>query len=396
MTLAVPFDANIDRRHTGSFKWSLYPEDVLPAWVADMDFQAPEPVLRALREAVDHGIFGYHFDSPPLRDVLVHRMAERYGWAVEPNHIIFVPNLVSTLNFTCLAYAEPGDEVLMTTPVYPPFLNAPTNGGRITRTVDLAVRMEAGGRMHYEIDFDALEAAITPRSRIFLLCSPHNPVGRSWTRPELERLAEFCLRHKLLIGADEIHCDVLLDGQSHIPIAALGPEVAAQTLTMMAPSKTFNMPGLGLGFVIATNPEVRQRFEKATAFYMSHPGPLSFAGALAAYSPESQPWLDALLVYLRENRDSLTAAVHGLFPRVRCTVPEGTFVAWLDWRDVPLPAASPYQILLEQARVAFNDGAAFGEAGRGFVRVNKGTSRGNLLEIIERMSRAVEAAGVST
>jgi cystathionine beta-lyase len=383
------FDTRINRHHTGSIKWDLFGEDVLPLWVADMDFESPEPLLRALHRRVDHGVFGYQFGAPALAEVLAQRMETRYGWTIQPQDVIFLPNLVSALNFSCLAYAGPGEGVLMQTPVYPPFLSAPLNAGRQVVTSDLLVR-EQGNVLRYEIDFVAFEAAITPQTRAFILCNPHNPVGRVWTRSELQRMADICLRHNLTIISDEIHCDLLLDSVQHIPIASLSPEVAAITITLMAPSKTFNVPTLGLGFAIAQNKDLRDRFEKVTNGFLPHPGAMGFTAATAAYT-ECQAWLDELLPYLKENRDTVMDFVTENFPsQVRLTCPEGTYLMWLDLRGLNLPQA-PSKFLLETAKVGLNDGADFGEAGKGFVRLNLGAPRSQLIEALERMQAAFAA-----
>ncbi len=383
------FDTRINRQNTGSIKWDLFGEDVLPLWVADMDFESPEPLLRALHRRVDHGVFGYQFGAPSLAEVLTQRMESRYGWTIQPQDVIFLPNLVSALNFSCLAFAGADDGVLMQTPVYPPFLSAPINAGRQVVTSELLVRQQ-GNLLRYEIDFDAFEAAITPQTRAFILCNPHNPVGRVWTRSELQRMADICLRHKLTIISDEIHCDLLLDKVQHIPIASLSPEVAAITITLMAPSKTFNVPTLGLGFAVAQNKELRDRFEKVTNGFLPHPGAMGVTAATAAYT-ECQAWLDELLPYLKNNRETLIDFATENFPsEVRLTRPEGTYLAWLDLRGLNLPQA-PSKFLLEKAKVGLNDGADFGEAGKGFVRMNLGTSRSQLIEALERMQAAFAA-----
>jgi cystathionine beta-lyase len=388
MTATFDFDTVLERRGTGSVKWDIYGPDVLPLWVADMDFLSPKPILRALKDRVEHGIFGYAFDDPALRQVLVERMARLYNWTIEAKDILFLPNLVSALAATSRAFAAEGEGVLMNTPVYPPFLASPQTCDRQQIVAPLALTTQ-GQIMRYELDMDALEAALTPTTRIFMLCNPHNPVGRAYTRAELETIAEFCLRHNLLIVSDDIHCDLLLDDVQHIPIASLSPEVAAQTITLMAPSKTFNIPSLGLGFVIAQDAAVRARFEKATAYVVPHPGPMGFVAALAAYT-ECQPWLDALLPYLRGNRDYLVDYVQQHFPQVMVTRPEATYLSWMDFRALNLPD-SPFKFCLERARVAFNDGALFGEAGAGFLRVNLGCPRSTLHEALERVREAVNS-----
>jgi len=383
------FDEIIERRSSGALKWNLYDADVLPLWVADTDFRVPEPITRALHNRIDHGIFGYQFNDPALRQTIVQRTAARYNWTIAPDEICFVPNLVAALNFVCLAYAEPGDEVLVQTPVYPPFIAAPTNGGRVLKTADLALTRE-GHTIRYEIDFDAFEAAITPRTKMFILCSPHNPVGCAWTRPELERLAEICLRHNLVIVSDEIHCDLLLDGQQHIPIASLSPEVAARTVTMMSPSKTFNLPTLAFAFLAISNEELRKKFEKVTAWYLPHPGAIGFTAAQAAYT-ECDEWLNALLPYLAANRDYLVQYVGEHLPNITVTRPEATYLAWLDFRALGLDK-SPHDYLVEKARVGLNDGAAFGKAGEGFVRLNYGTPRATLAQALDRIRTALQPA----
>ncbi len=382
------FDEIIDRRASGSVKWNWYDEDVLPAWVADMDFRCPKPILHALQKTVEHGIYGYHFDSLILRELLVARMANRFGWHIKTTDFQFTPNLVSVLNFVSMAFSDPGDEILMTTPVYPPFISAPDNSGRVAKMVDLAVTHD-GKLMRYEIDFDAFEAAITPRTKVFILCNPHNPVGRMWSRAELERMAEICLRHNILICSDDIHCDLVMDGIKHVPIASLSPEVANRTITIMSPSKTFNTPSLGLAFVIAQNETIYKTFEKATNGFMPHVGTPGYAGAEAAYG-ECQPWVDELLPYLKSNRDYVVDYVREHFPQVSYTCPEATYLGWLDWRAMHLPGESPFKFFLEKARVAYNDGAAFGKAGEGFTRINYATPRERLEQIMERTRAAIE------
>ncbi|MEZ4668057.1 MAG: PatB family C-S lyase [Anaerolineae bacterium] len=382
------FDENIERLGSGAIKWDLYDPDVLPAWVADMDFRSPEPILKALRERVEHGVFGYHFDDPKLRDLLTRRMANKFGWRVKPSDFQFTPNLVSVLNFVSEAFTDPGDNVIMSTPVYMPFLSAPGNSGRVANMVDLAVTRD-GQKMRYEMDFDAFEAAINPRTKVFLLCNPHNPVGRLWSKAELEKLAEICLRHNIIIAADEIHCDLMMEGQQHIPFASLSPEVAERTITLMSPSKTYNMPTLGIAYVVAQNETIYKTFEKSIEGFMPHVGSMGWAAAYAAYA-ECQPWVDELLTYLRANRDFMVDYMQKHLPQVPYTVPEATYLGWMDWRALNLPGESPFKFFLEKARVAFVDGAAFGEAGKGFTRINYATQRERLHEILERVRRVVE------
>jgi cystathionine beta-lyase len=384
MDVSHDFDRIIDRRHSDSVKWRLYDEDVLPLWVADMDFAAPDALVRALEDRVAHPIFGYGQPPDGLVEAIQERLVQTYGWQVEAEEIFFVPGVVPGFNVACRAVGAPGDEVLVEPPVYPPMLTAPGNVGRTCRAVPLVEAQE-----RYERDLDAFERAIAPRTSLLLLCNPHNPVGRVFERAELERLAEVCLRHDVVICSDEIHCDITFDERPHVPIAALAPEVAAQTITLFAPSKTFNIPGLYCSVGVVQNPDLRAALEQAQAGLVPHVNVLGFAAALAAYR-HGQAWLDALLVYLERNRDYLLEYIADHLPGIGCRQPEGTFLAWLDCRQAGIPG-NPHEFFLERARVGLNDGADFGPGGDGYVRLNFGCPRATLTEALERMRAALEA-----
>jgi cystathionine beta-lyase len=384
------FETVIDRRSTDSIKWNMYAEDVLPLWVADMDFPAPEAVSRAIQERAAHGIFGYAFDSKPLRALIVERMARLYGWTITPDDILFFPGLVPALFLLGKAFGHPGESILTQTPVYPPFLMAPKAFEQTATAVPMLIQRDANGgnRIRYEIDFEALEAAISPQTRIFLLCNPHNPVGRAFTREELTRLAEIAAKHDLMICSDEIHCDLLLDPVQHVPIASLSPEVADRTVTLMAPSKTFNIAGLGCSFAIVQNEDLRKQLWSQAFGLLPFVNVFGFTSAVAAYS-EGQPWLDALLVHLAGNRDFLCEYVEQHLPGITITKPEATYLAWLDCRALALPDGDPYKFFLEQAKVGLNDGKMFGEAGVGFVRLNFACPRATLTAALDRMRDAL-------
>jgi cystathionine beta-lyase len=377
------FDTCPDRRATESIKWHEYPADVLPLWVADMDFISPEPVKRALLERVEHGIFGYPRESAELREVIVSRMAERYQWTVQPDEIIFQPGVIRGFNRAVHTVAEPGAGVLIQTPVYPPFLSAPRSADLARHEMELT-RLADGT---YTIDWDAFESAITPQTRLFLLCNPHNPVGRVFRREELTRMAEICLRHGVTICSDEIHCDLLFPGHTHIPIATLSPEVAANTITLMAPSKTFNIAGLDCAFAIVQNESLRRRYTHAHQGLISGVNVLGWTAALAAYR-DGQEWLTQVLAYMQANRDFLAEFVNNELPGIQMTPLEGTYLAWLDCRALTLDT-SPYEFFLKQAKVALNDGATFGRGGEGFVRLNLGCPRATLVNALERMKTAL-------
>ena len=378
------FDHVIDRRRTESNKWHKYPADVLPLWVADMDFRSPEPVIRALHERVEHGVFGYGVEQPEFYAVFLDRLQKRYGWRVSPEAILTLPGVIPGFNLACRAVTAPSDGLLLQTPVYPPILRAPTNVGLTSDEMEL----EPGRDGRYAIDFDRFEAAIRERTRVFLLCNPHNPVGRVFTRDELLRMAEICLRRGLLICADEIHGELAFPGQPHVPVASLDPEIADRTVTLMAPSKTFNLPGLKFSVAIIPNASLREKFVAAQVDLVRAVNILGYTAALAAYR-DGQPWLDELLRYLEANRDVVVDFVRTKLPGVRMAAPEATSLAWLDCREAHLPGGDPYTFFLERARVALNDGKAFGRGGAGFVRLNFGCPRSVLTDALDRMRRAL-------
>ncbi len=379
------FDHAPDRRGADSLKWQRY-GDALPLWVADMDFVSPEPVRVALRERVAHGVFGYGAPPDELTATICARMAALYQWTVAPEQIVYLPGLVCGLNVACRTVGESGAEVLVQTPVYPPFLAAPGNQDRQLLTAELTAETR-DGRLYYTFDDAAFEAAIGPRTRLFILCHPHNPVGRAFSVEELHRLAAICERHDLAICSDEIHCDLLLDGRRHTPLATLAPEIAQRCITLMAPSKTFNIAGLGASFAIIQNPELRRRFKHAMRGIVPDANILGLNAALAAYR-QGDGWLRELLIYLAANRDYLVDNIKRHLPGVRTTVPEATYLAWLDCRDAGLPG-NPHEFFLNHAGVALNNGADFGPGGAGFVRLNFGCPRARLAEGLERMSAAL-------
>jgi cystathionine beta-lyase len=353
-------------------------------WVADMDFPSPEPVIQAIIDRVEHRIFGYPMLPEGLAPVVVERMEKLYQWKISPEELVFIPGVVTGLNLACHAFTCPGDGVLVQPPVYPPFLGAPGTSGAFRQEAGL-VRTSSGS---YEIDWQAFEAAITPQTRLFILCNPHNPVGKVFSRTDLEKMAEICLRHRLIICSDEIHCDLLFPGYHHIPIATVGPEVAEQSITLMAPSKTFNLPGLSCGFAVIQNPKLQEIWKKAILGLVPSMNIMGQAAALAAYR-EGQEWLEQVLLYLDTNRYFLSQYTADHLPGVHMTRMEGTYLAWLDCRGAGLPEA-PQEFFLKEAKVALNDGAEFGRGGEGFVRLNFACPRKTLKEALERMSTALE------
>jgi cystathionine beta-lyase len=377
------FDRIIDRRSSDSIKWNYYGE-AIPLWVADMDFPAPEPVICALSERVAHGIFGYGKEPPELRLLILDHLQRLHGWEVPPEAIVFLPGIVSGFNVAARAVTRPGDGLLVQTPVYFPFLSVPRNAQLVMNEMELTQRDDG----QYGIDFGRFEATITGRTRLFLLCNPHNPVGRVFARAELERMAEICLRHDIVICADEIHCDLVFEGHEHISIASLSPEIERRTITLIAPSKTYNIAGIHASVGIITDPDLRQRFEAARAGLVPHLGVLGYVAMLAAYR-DGEPWLEQVLAYLQANRDFLCNYVSDRLPGLTMAKPEGTYLAWIDCRGANLPV-NAHKFFIEKAGVAMNDGASFGKGGNGFVRLNFACPRATLVQALEQMRQALD------
>lgn len=389
--MSSSFDTPIDRRaDSNSVKWHLYPEDVLPMWVADMDFKSPDAVVQALADRVAHGVFGYEWPKSELCGAIVSWCDRQYGWKITPEDIVYLPGLVSGLNLVCRSFGHMGDGVAMLTPVYPPFLTAPINQGMTAEKCRL-VQHHHGNRVSFEVDFDALERAITPRTTMFMHCHPHNPIGHEFTESENRKLGELCVKHDLIICADEIHCDLMLDGRKHVPMAALDPAIADRCVTLMAPSKTFNVPGLGFSFAVVQNAALRKRMQNAETGIVPHVNSLGQVAALAAYT-RSDAWHAELLGYLSANRDTLVDYVDRHLPGVRTTMPDSTYLGFLDCRDLGLDG-TPYSYFLREAKVAFNDGATFGPGGQGFIRVNFGCTRAQLITALDRVRDALERRG---
>jgi cystathionine beta-lyase len=383
--MSSQFDQVWERRNSDSDKWRKYGTDVLPLWVADMDFRSPEPVIAALRQRVEHGIFGYGQEPPELRPVLVEHLRQLHNWEISPEWLAFVPGIIAGFNVACRALTLPGDGLLVQTPVYHPFLRVPGNAHLIMNGMELTRRPDG----QYEVDLDLFERTITGRTRAFIFCNPQNPLGRVFRRDELEQMAQICLRHGVAIVSDEIHCDLVFSGHTHLSIASLDPEIARHSITLLAPSKTYNIAGLHCSVAIIPDAGLRRRFREACADMVPGVGVMAFAASLAAYQ-HGQPWLTEVLHYLEANRDFLHEYVASHLPGITMAKPEGTYLAWLDCRGANLPG-NPHRFFLQEARVAMNDGESFGPGGEGFVRLNFACPRSTLLEALERMRRALEA-----
>lgn len=375
------FERRIDRRGGDSLKWNRYAgRDVLPLWVADMDFAAPPAVLDALRRRIDQGVLGYAKPWPSLIEATLAHLNRQYGWSVDPDWLVWLPGVVPGLSLACRAVAG---EVITATPIYPPFLAVPGSSGRVLHTAGLRLQDDAGGSA-WHWDWAALEAAVTPATRLLLLCHPHNPVGRVWRAGELARLAEFCQRHDLYVCSDEIHCDLILDADTrHTPLALAHPELASRCMTLMAPSKTYNIPGLGCSFAVIQDPALRARFAEVMHGIVPDVNVLGLVAAEAAYR-EGEPWRRAALDVLRARRDRVEQAIAAI-TGLSTTHVEATYLAWIDARGLKVPDPAEF---FEQAGVGLSNGADFGAPG--WVRLNFACTAETLESALARIRRACE------
>ncbi len=386
--MAYNFDRVPNRRIPGDVKWTYYPQDVLPFWVADMDFPSPKPILDALRKAVNHGVLGYELASPVLLETVAARMLRLYGWKVKPEWVVPVTGIVSGFNVAARAFGSPKKGYLIQPPVYNEFHELKNSLGLVQVNVPMVKRVR-GNILHYEIDWDLFKKQAR-KAGMFLLCSPQNPLGIIFSRRDLMRMAEICLENKALIISDEIHSELLLEDKKFTPVATLSSEIAKNTITLVAPSKTFNIPGLFCGFAIIPNDKLREEYLKVVQHLRLHVASLGLRAAQAAFSGECDDWLKELRGYLVANRDFLVNYVTKNMPGVRITIPKATYLAWLDFTQLNLEE-SPFRFFLETAKVALVDGTLYGENGRGHVRLNFGTSRRILQEGLERMDRALHS-----
>ena len=384
------FDTIIDRRSTNSIKWNKYPDDVLPLWVADMDFAAPQPILDAIQKKLSQGALGYERASQALLETVAARMDKLYGWKVDAEMVVAVPGIVSGFNAAARAVCAPGEGVLMQPPVYFPFLRVPGNL-ELTRQYAPLVRAADGEVVRYEIDFEAFEVAIgseDARTGMFLFCNPHNPTGNAFAKEDLSHLAEICLRNDVVICSDEIHSELLLGDTQHTPMATLSPEIAEQTITLVSASKTFNIAGLFCGFAVIPNPELRAHFQKAVEGMTLHVNSLGQVATGEAFSGSCDDWLNEALAYLTANRDFVVEYFQENLPDIRTTIPDATFLIWLDCNPLLESGAitgNPHEFFLNEAKVALNNGAEFGPGGEGFVRLNFACPRSTLEEALERI-----------
>ena len=369
--MPINFDEIIDRRNTSCLKHDFavergYPADILPFWVADMDFRAPAPVIDALKVRAEHGIFGYTQVKDDYFAVLQNWFRTRHDWTVERRELILTPGVVFAIATAIRAFTIKGDAVLIQQPVYYPFANMIRQNERVI--VDNPLRLIEG---RYEIDFaDFEQKIIEHRVKLFILCSPHNPVGRVWTRAELEQIAAVCLRHNVIVVADEIHEEFVRPGFRHIPFASLSEEAAAITVTCTSPSKTFNLAGLQISNIFIRNAQLRRRFkEELGRTGYDEPNTLGLTGAKAAYEHGAE-WLTQLLAYIEENHARTKSFLAAHLPKVQIIEPEGTYLLWLDFRAYGLSDEALNEKIIREAHLWLDDGPIFGAGGSGFQRIN--------------------------
>jgi cystathionine beta-lyase len=387
------FDRITDRRGTWSMKWDLAERklgvpDVIPMWVADMDFPAPPAVVEALTARAAHGIYGYAMTPPSFRQTVIRWLGTRFGWAIERDWLLKAPGVVSSVVFCVRALTRPGDGIVVQTPVYFPFFGAVERNGRRLVRNPLAFR---GGRI--EMDFDDLESKIDSGTRMLILCSPHNPVGRVWTRAELERLGALARERNLIIVSDEIHAELHYRGHRHVPTALVNDDLAGRTVTVFAPSKTFNLPGLTTSLIVVKDKGLRDKLKAELESGGFEIGNLFGLLAVETAYARGGEWLDELLVYLEGNIDYLERFTTERLPSLSFLRPEGTYLGLLDCRRLGLEPEALHEFFLKKARVYFSPGEIFGDELRGFERINFGCPRPLLREALERIERAVNALG---
>ncbi len=383
------FDQIIERAGTDCLKWDgreavFGRQEILPLWVADMDFAAPPAVVAALQKRASHPVYGYPLRTPAVDQAISGWLKKRHGWTVEADWLLLTNGVVPALNLAVLAFTEPGDSVIIQPPVYRPFFKAVENN---KRELLLNGLKEENGR--YTIDFEQLARMVDDRTKMLIFCSPHNPVGRVWTREELTKLGQFCLEHRILLVSDEIHSDLVYKGYTHIPLASLTPELAKNTITCIAPSKTFNVPGLATAVTIIPDQERRERFRRIMEATGVGAGNLFGLCALQAAYDEGEEWLEALLDYLRGNLETVMEFVAERLPGIKVIKPEGTFLVWLDFRGLGLTPEQLSAFLINEAKVGLNDGRGFGPGGDGFQRMNIACPRAVLKEALIRIEQAV-------
>ncbi|MEM7791753.1 MAG: PatB family C-S lyase [Verrucomicrobiota bacterium] len=377
------FDNCPDRANCGSLKWDKYRgKDILPLWVADMDFVTAPEIQAALQERLDHSVYGYTIPFEEPIEAVLNYLDRAHGYTAKASWLNFLPGLVPAINLCCHAFTGPEDSVMTATPVYPPFITAPDYANRKLIKVPLCLDTSD----QWTLDFEAMEAAILPNTKVFVLCNPHNPVGRVYTKAELTKLAEFCLHHDLILISDEIHCDLIFDSSAkHIVTATLGEAIAQRTVTLMAPSKTYNLPGLACAFSIIEDSKLRHQFQKTIRGIITEVNCFGYAGCAAAYN-KGEPWRQALLTYLKSNYDLIYKFIQEEIPEITFRPMEATYLAWFDVSKLGLE--NPLKFF-EDHGVGLSDGVPFD--GHQHLRVNFGCPQDRLIEALDKIKTAIHS-----
>jgi cysteine-S-conjugate beta-lyase len=385
------FDEPIQREGTNCIKYDLREEifgrkDIIPMWVADMDFKTPDFVTSALRQRVDHEIFGYSYRPAEYYLSVINWFEKRHNWKIQKEWMVFTPGIVPALNFCTLAFTQPGDKIIVQPPVYFPFFSAVESHGRIL--VYNQLKQEKDG---WVMDFESLSASIDPKTRMIIISNPHNPVGRVWTSEELNKLADICLKNNILILSDEIHCDLVLPGFIHTPFAALSEKIAENTITCIAPSKTFNLAGLATSNVIISNTVMKKTFIRYLEnLHIGSGNIFGTAASVAAYT-HGHEWLDALLEYIDHNVAFVEDYCLKMIPEIIPVRPEATYMIWLDCRKLGMNGKELHNFFVHRAGIGMNEGSTFGPGGEGFMRMNLGTTHQTVIKAMEQIEKAVSS-----
>ena len=383
------FDEIVERSGTASLKYDLRGKvfrknNVIPMWVADMDFKTPPFIIDALHKRLEHEILGYSCIMPSFAETASGWLLSRHNWQVHPNQINFTPGVVPALTMIVLAFTNPGDKVIIQPPVYFPFFSIVKNNGRVI--IPNPLRYDSG---RYSVDFDDLETKASQGAKMMILCSPHNPTGNVWGRPDLERISEICLRHNVLLVSDEIHADLVYSGYKHIPVASLYEGLADSVITCMSPSKTFNIAGLSTAYVVIKNPVMRKKYANvADRYHLAQDNLFGVVAMEAAYH-QGHEWLDQLMDYLGANVDFLMGYFSKHMPQVHVVKPEATFMCWLDFKRTGIAHDDMSRLIIDDAGVGLSDGLVFGEEGRDFQRINIGCPRSLLKQALSNLHTTI-------
>lgn len=383
------FDEPIRREGTNCIKYDLRGEtfgekDVIPMWVADMDFKTPDFIIKSLQNRLNHEIYGYSFRPPEYYSSIIEWLSSRHNWKIEKDNICFCPGIVPALNFCTLAFTQPGDSIIVQPPVYFPFFSAVESHGR-----KLVYNRLAESTGNWVMDYESLISGIDKDTRMIIISNPHNPVGRVWSREELQKLTDICLERNILILSDEIHCDLVLPGFRHTPIASLSEKISDNTITCIAPSKTFNLAGLSTSSVVITNPVLRKSFNRVVEnLHLGGGNIFGTTASIAAYS-QGKEWLSILLDYIDYNVDFVEDYCMKMIPEIIPVQPEATYMIWLDCRKLGMTGKELQSFFVKRAGVGMNEGSSFGPGGEGFMRMNLGTTHQIVIKAMEQIEKAV-------